>query len=116
MATWGSTTIKILRGTYRPPHGEAGINEIKILPNPLDTSTPATVLQQSGRSRKRVSWQGYVSNLEDYNNLYDDFVAATQRTFTGFESETLNAIIEGISEPEYIQSNLIRFSITLVEA
>jgi len=112
--TWGSTALKILHGTYRPPHGDAGIIEIPILPD-LTAATPASVIQQAGRGRKRASWRGYVSALADYDTLYADYIAATVRTFTGPGGETLSAIIESLSEPEYVQANFIRFDVTIVE-
>lgn len=111
---WGSTEINHYWGTYRPPYAEAGINEITILAAP-GASTPATVLQQNGRSRKRASWEGFTTSLADYNSLQDDKLAATTRTFTGAGGETLSAIIESLSEPEYYDG-MINYSLTLVEA
>jgi hypothetical protein len=112
---WGSTTINCYRGTYRPPFCKVNINEINILPNPATPDTPATVLQSGGRNRKRVQWEGFTTSLDDYNDLQADYIAGTQRTFTGPEGETLTAIIEDLSEPEYI-GGFVNYSITLVEA
>jgi hypothetical protein len=116
MATWGATTLNITPGTYEPPVATVRVNEIKILPDPSSLSTVASVLQSGGRDRKRARWQGYVTSLANYNTLYDDMAAATERTFTGPDSETLTGIIEFLEVIGYPISGHIKYEISIVES
>ena len=111
MATWGSTTVNMLMGTYRPPHTEAGIVEIPLLPGNGDNS----VIQQSGPVRRRVSWQGYVTSQTGYDSLHSDYVNGEERSFEGPDSLDIDCVIIELSPPEYVMDGHIRYHITLVE-
>lgn len=116
MATWGATTVNITPGTYEPPTARVRTNEIAILPDPADLSAVASILQSGGRDRKRVRFQGHVTTLAAYNSFETDKLAATERTFTGPDAETLTGIIEFLEVVDYPFSGLIRYEIGLVEA
>lgn len=112
--TWGSTALLVAKDSYTPPAAENGITEIQLLPD-LAVSTPATVLQQAGRGRKRVSFDGYATET-DYYAFLADYYAVTTRTFTDSDGNTLSSIIESISAARENGPYPYRYSITLVEA
>lgn len=114
--TWGATSINCYIKTYQPPAAEPTIAEIQLLPDPTDPDAVCSVLQQGGRKRKRIYWDGFVSNIASYNSLETDKLNGTQRTFVGPDGTNLNCIIQHLGPPRYVQSNLIEYSITLVEA
>ena len=116
MATWGATTVNILREKYWPPTAEIRLNEIAILPDPASLSTAASILQQGGTKRKRVSWEGYVTALADYNTLEADKVSGESRLFTGPSGETLTGVIEHLEVVGYPQDNNLRYYIVIVES
>lgn len=116
MSTWGSTTLYITPGTYQPPTAAVRVNEIRILPDPASLSTEASILQSGGRDRKRARWQGYVTSYTNFNTLEGDKLAATERTFTGPDAETLTGIIESLEVIDYPVSGLIRYEISIVES
>ena len=113
MATWGSTTVKMRVGTYQAPSANAGIVEIPILP---DGSDGASVIQQAGRSRQVISWEGIADNLAHYTSLYNDYIATTERTFSGPDSVSLSCIISELSPPTYIWGGVYSYRIELMEA
>lgn len=111
--TWGSKTLKIIAGTYQTPICDAGINVIDILP---DTSgSPASVIQQGGRSRMSVSFDAYFTTYSDYTSLRDDFVEGTERIFAGPDSFSDTMIISSLSAAILEYTGFYRFSITLLE-
>ena len=114
MAEWGSTTVKMRVGTYQAPSADAGIVEIPILHD--GTANAMTVLQQSGRSRRTISWEGIADNLAHYTSLYNDYVAAQERTFTGPDSVSLSCIISELSPPTYLWGGVYSYRIALMEA
>ena len=116
MPKWGSTELNIIQDSYRPPYMDAGIREIQILPDLSASTDPASVLQQSGRGRKRVLWDGWVATQAEYEAFQNDFIAATERTFEGYDSVEIDCLIASLSPPQRIMSNYIRFSVELVEA
>jgi hypothetical protein len=113
--TWGSTTLKVIAGTYKPPHAQAGLVGIDLLPDSTDTSANCEVLQQFGRKRKRVSLGGYAASQADFDSLEADYIAQTERIFTGPNSLSLSCTIEAISEPRYA-GHIIYYDLVLVEA
>lgn len=116
MVTWGTTQLILLHSTYNPPHVEdAGINEIKILP-PSSGTTPSSVIQQGGRGRKKIKFNGYVTSWADYVFLYDDYVAGTQRTFMDPDTISVIMIISNLSAPVFVSATHIEYSIELMEA
>lgn len=110
--TWGTTTLNVTPNTYNPPHCSNGLVEINILPD--GTTNPATVLQQAGRGRKRVSFKGFTRTWEDYEALHDDYIALTQRTFSD-GNESLTMIINELSPATLIFGNKWEYTITLLE-
>lgn len=118
MATWGAITVPVLWGSYSPQNSDGGITEIKILPDPLTPDVAASVLQQGGRARKRVSLETFVSTIAGYEAWRIDHVSATVRTWTGpLASEAaFSAVVEQLSKPDILAATHIRFGVTLVEA
>ena len=114
MATWGSTTVKMRVGTYQAPSANAGIVEIPILDD--GTANAMSVLQQAGRSRRVISWEGIADNLAHYTSLYNDYIATTERTFSGPDSVSLSCIISELSPPTYIWGGVYSYRIELMEA
>jgi hypothetical protein len=110
--TWGSTNLKIVPKTYSPPHSSNGLTEIPILPD--GTTNPASVIQQAGRGRKIVYFEGFTTSYADYAELHDDFVALTQRTFDD-GNESLTMIISDLSPATMITAGKYEYSMTLME-
>ncbi len=78
--TWGSTALKILE--YSRVGGELYYKEHSLLPDPTLASTVAqSVLQGFGRSRIRVTIEGYGTDAE-VATFNTDKNAATSRTLT----------------------------------
>lgn len=92
--TWGSTTLKVAKNSYTPPIAENGLTEIQILPDAL--GNPASVIQQGGRTRKRISLTGYATESE-YYALLTDLYAATSKTFTDTDGNAVTCVIESLS-------------------
>jgi hypothetical protein len=110
--TWGSTNLKIVPQTYSPPHSSNGLTEIIILPD--GSGNPSTVLQQAGRGRKTVSFQGFTTTRAAYMALRDDYVTLTERIFSD-GTESLNMIISDLSPATMITEGKYDYSITLME-
>ena len=108
-----SQEIKILWGTYRPPHSDTLMSEINVIPSAALPS-PVTILQQGGNERLSISMQAYVDTLPEYNSLVIDHHAASVKTFYGPEGEEFESIIRTISPPEYAVPGHIRFSIVFM--
>jgi hypothetical protein len=113
--TWGSTTLKVIVDTYKPPHAQAGLVSIELLPDATDTSVNCEVLQQFGRKRKRIYFSGFVTSQANLDSLEADYWAQTERTFAGPNSLSLACTIEAISEPRYARK-LVYYDLVLVEA
>lgn len=111
--SWGSTNLKIVPETYQPYWYENGLTEISILPD--GTTTPASVLQQGGRGRKKVSFQGFTTSYSDYSSLRADYLALTSRSFSD-GTDTITMIISDLSPATMIVSGKWEYSITLMEA
>ena len=112
MFTWGATNLKVTPGTYNPPHCSNGLVEINILPD--GTANPATVLQQGGRGRMTVSFEGFTRTWSDYESLRDDYIALTERTFAD-GNESLTMIISELSPATLIFGDKWEYTITLME-
>lgn len=111
--TFGSTALKIIPESYSPIHSPNGLVEISILPD--GTTNPATIIQQGGRGRKTVSFQGFTTSYSDYKTLHADYVALTSRSFTD-GADTLTMIISDLSPAVMIATGKWEYSITLMEA
>ena len=101
-------------GTYQAPSADAGIVEIPILHD--GTANAMSVLQQAGRSRRIISWEGIADDLAHYNTLYADYIAANAQTFSGPDSVSLSCIISELSPPTYLWGGVYSYRITLMEA
>ena len=111
--TWGSTDLKIVPQTYKAWHCDNGLVVIDLLPD--GTDAPASIIQQGGRSRKLVAFDGFVSTIAAYNSLLDDFIALTERTFSDPAGSML-MIISELTPPTMIIDNKWDYSIVLMEA
>lgn len=112
--TWGSTTLKVAKNSYTPPIAENGITEIQILPD--GTTNPASIIQQGGRTRKRISFTGYATE-SGYYALLSDLYAVTSRVFTDTDGNAVTCVIESLSATR--EDNDLYpyvYSITLMEA
>jgi hypothetical protein len=115
--TWGSTAVKVLvEASYQPEYAPPNLVEIPILGDPAALDTPASVIQTNGRNRKTVSFTGYVSAIADYNTLTADCAAFTERDWTGPDGQTMAAYITSLGPAEFIQSDCIKFPMSLMEA
>ena len=114
MATWNGLALKIRVGTYRPPRADAGLWTGKLLP-PTTGTDHAEVNMQGGRERKRLSFQGIADSLSDYDALHDAWIAQDTDDFTGLAVVDFHCRIWFLSEPEYVQSDLIFYFITFIE-
>jgi len=112
MYTWGTTNLKITPGTYSPCHATNGLIEIEILPN--GTVNPASIIQQTGRGRMRVNFEGFTTSYANYKTLRDDYIALTQRIFAD-GNDSLTMIISELSPATMIVNGKWEYSITLVE-
>ncbi|MFX4263128.1 hypothetical protein ACOBQJ_13150 [Pelotomaculum propionicicum] len=117
--TWGSTTLKVIVDTYKPPHSEAGLVGIDLLPDSADSGANCEVLQQFGRKRKRASFSGFVTSQAEFDSLEADYLAQTERTFTDINGLSLGCTIESIAPSGSVPGNtrkIIYYDIVLVEA
>lgn len=112
MPSWGTYEL-FTTGEYSSPFPSLSVEEIGLIP--LGTDTPSTSIQTGGRGRKRASMSIFVESSADYQALYLDYLSSTTRVYTGFRSETMNAMISELSPPEYILDGSIQCSITFLE-
>lgn len=110
---WGDTNLNIRPETYQAFYCESGLTEIAILPGM--SGSGASVLQQAGRTRKRVAFDGFVRTWAGYTSLLNDHVAATVKSFSE-PNGSMNMIILSLSEPTMIFDDIWDYSIVLVEA
>jgi len=110
---WGTKDLLVAKGSYNPPSASNGIIEINILPDA--GGNPASILQQGGRGRKRVSFNGYAT-LVDYQSFEIDYFAAIKRTFTDIDGLMMLATIESFKASRNSGTYPYEYSITLVEA
>lgn len=114
--TWGAVTFQCRWGTYRGPRADAGLVDIAILPEPGAT-TPASVLQDMGRGRRRIRFQGQVSSYANWQTIETKWLARTEAVFTDVDGASRGVyLIEDLSDPECVAPVLWRYNITLVEA
>jgi len=111
--TWGGTTLNIVPFSYKPWHSENGLVEIDILPD--GTTNPAVILQQMGRRRKVVSFEGFTTSYSNYTGLFDDYIALTERTFVD-PNDSMTMIISNISPATMIIDGKWIYRITFMEA
>lgn len=110
---WGELELIIYENTYKFASAGANITEIPVLPSP-NSLERSSVLQQGGRSRKRITFSGAVIDRNHYNSLLDDHLTCEERTFIGYDNEEFNAIIEYLSPPIWKES-FWEYSMVLVE-
>ena len=113
--TWGTTSLKVLVGSWRPSVHSEQLTEVALIPDAHSFSAVCSVLQQGGTLRKRVKGKLYVSSMTDYQAFVTAKLTGTAATLA--DSDTLNAsyMIESLGEPDYKQDNVIFFDITFVE-
>ena len=111
--TWGSTALKVVPGTYSPPHCNNGITLIDIIPGTDGIALP--IVQQGGADRPRASFEGVVTTYSEYAGLLADSIAATERTYAdGTYSDTM--IIEELSPAvEEVPGRKWTYSVTFLE-
>ena len=116
--TWASTTLYVVADSYIGFSASGNIVEVDILANAADfTTSPSSIIQQGGRSRKTASFSCYFTAIASYNSLLADHWAGTARTFTDPDGNTLSCIISKLGEPEYRGSSQVKFfDVTLMEA
>lgn len=113
---WGTTELNIIKDSYMPPYAESKLNVIGILPG-LGNTTPANILQQGGRGRYQVSFDGFVRSYSDYQALLTDALNMTERTFYGADDFEMTMIISEIQPKGRTLFPLkIDYSITMMEA
>ena len=118
MATWGDADLQIRWGTYYPPHAEAGLVSIRVLPP--DTGTDhVEVVQQGGRDRKVITFEGQCWSLPEYDVLLDAYIAGEEKLFNGPDVTNFPCFIKQLSPPEYVidyeGQGYYRYSIILCE-
>lgn len=92
---WGAMDLLVAKGSYDPPTGVVQITEIPLIPT-VDNVEPSSIIQQGGRLRERINFQGYATEA-DYKSLETDKYSATERTFTDIDGNTFNVIIESLN-------------------
>jgi len=112
---WGTTNLNVIKDSYLLPFADSVINVISILPG-ANNIAPATVLQQGGRGRYQVAFDGYVKTYAEYQALLNDYIEKTQKTFEGANGFSMTMIIFDF-KPKNMKtfSSKIEYSITLVE-
>jgi hypothetical protein len=112
---WGNTKLNIIKDSYIPPHAEVKYNELALIPGPNNTN-PATVIQQGGRGREKVNFNGFVYSWLEYEALETDKINGTARTFEGADGYTKTMIIANLNPTKRTLYPLkIEYSITLLE-
>lgn len=112
---WGTTNLNIIKDSYIPPFAKSNLNIINILPG-ADNTIPASVIQQGGRDRYQVSFDGFIRNYTDYKALQDDHINMTSRTFTGADGFSTSMIISDFKPGRRTLFPLkLEYSITLME-
>lgn len=114
MYLWGTKKLKVEPESYSPPHAVKLRSVMEIIPG-ADLSTPASIIQDGGRERKQATMSGFTTSLAEYNELFDDYMASVQRTFTGPSGETLNALIWELSPATRIIGKKYEYDITFME-
>lgn len=121
LCSFGSTTLYVKHDGYRGRHGSAGVVEIPLLPD-LTADTPASVVQQAGRSRYRIQLECWAYSWDDYSALLSAHLAQTAATFSGPDGEAVVSTIEEITAPQVVlvddegATTLLEFGMTLLEA
>lgn len=113
MFTWGDTVLEVIYDTYKPPHADAGLVKIKLLPEAVDPNTICEVKQQFGRGFKVVSFTGRISQ-DGYDDLLEAWWAQTAKTFSGPNEVSLYCTIQSLSEPRH-KGRKVYYDIVLVE-
>lgn len=111
--TWGSTTLKVLP-PYQAPTPSVNIVEVSIIAEP-GSSSPSSVLQQRGRTRKRAKVNCYVTTGTAYNAFVTDWAEGTQRTYNDGDTANATYQIINVSQPLQTVPGVIEFTLELVE-
>lgn len=112
---WGSTTLNVLKDSYIPPYAESEINIIDLIPG-TDNTTPSTVMQQGGRQRYEVRFEGLVWSYAAYQALESDYISGTSRTFNDDDTTDITMVITELKpKSRSLAPFRIIYEITLTE-
>lgn len=114
MYFWGNTKLKVDVGSYNPPHATRERTVINVIPS-TDIATPASILQEGGRSRKTANLKGFCVTYDEYQSLFDDYLNTVIRTFTGPNGETLQGIIYELSPATRVMHSKFEYTIVFME-
>lgn len=92
---WGNTNLNVLHETYIPPYSEVAVNEIQVIPGP-DNLNPASIVQQGGRTREKVGFDGFVRSWADYLALETDKRNGQVRSFEGQDNYVSDMMITSL--------------------
>lgn len=112
---WGSTQLYTIKDTYIPPTVNVQINKIELIPG-TDNTDPSNVIQQGGRGRYEVKFDGLVKTYAEYQSLETDYINGTSRTFYGADEFSEDMIISELTlKSRTLHPLMIIYSITLTE-
>jgi len=114
---WGTTELKIVVGTAKTDAKPSPLTETQVLPNPAALGDIATVIQQQGRRRGKVTARLYVISMSGYTAFVTDMDAGTTKALTiAITGTTGNHKVESVGEPEYKRHDMIFFDVVWMEA
>ena len=111
--SWGATALKVIPGSYSPPHVNSNLVLIDLIPGTDGAAKP--IIQQGGYDRAKAGFDSFVTSYTDYSSLLADYKAATERTYAdGTYSGTM--IISYLSEAiEEVPGRKWTYSIQFME-
>lgn len=113
--TWGDITLKILFGTWQPGIHPNVMTEIPLLPDANNMSAVSSVIQQSGKLRRRIQGKLFVTSMTAYDAFVASYLAGTTATLNDGDSINGTYMIESVGAAEYRHNNAVFFDITFVE-
>jgi len=117
--SWGGTLLNI--SEYHRLPAERFFSEKELLPDPSTLSTvPETVLQGSGRYRKRRELTGYCTKAT-FDTLETDYYSGTAKDLQCDDGFSMSAIIEKFTSASRKLgsgeiADLVFFTLTFIEA
>lgn len=118
---WGNLPLKVEIGSYTLPLAEVNYNELDILKNPSDLFSPATIIQQNGRKRKKISFSVVSETTTEYQKMLDDMIQGVQNFLQDPLGNAIVCIIQSITSPTLeweprLGRGVFRFNVELLEA